>query len=139
MLFADLTDADFGLIHAPIDDLGFRAGSTLFQEGASAVGIFTLCTGMIKLMRSTADGRQRIVRVVAARQRVCHFGLKMRSATDGQVATLFAREDMGSMLNLQLETVSREVSSLVREGALKPLDKQGRAYRILNPNHLLAT
>jgi len=208
VLFADLTEADFGLIHAPIDDLEFRAGNTLFQEGASAMGIFTLRAGMIKLMRSTSDGRQRIVRVLrpgdvagmealvaarydtdavalsdasvcriplsvihtlglssprlqqrlmekwhralkdaddwladlnfgSARQRVCNFVLKMRSATDDQLVTLFSREDMGSMLNLKLETVSREVSALVREGALQPLDKQGRMYRILNLNPLL--
>lgn len=209
VLFADLNEADFRLIHAPVDDLAFRAGSPLFQEGASAMGIFTLRSGMIKLMRSTSDGRQRIVRVLrpgdvagmealvaarydtdavaltdatvcripltvihtlgansprlqqrlmekwhralkdaddwladlnfgSARQRVCNFVLKMRSTTDPQVVTLFAREDMGSMLNLKLETVSRAVSALVREGALAPLDKQGRAYRILNLNTLLA-
>lgn len=209
VLFADLNEADFARIHAPIDDLELRAGTPLFQEGASAMGIFTLRAGRIKLMRSTSDGRQRIVRVLrpgdvagmealvvsryntdavaltdasvcriplsvihtlgassprlqqrlmekwhhalkdaddwladlnfgSARQRVCNFVLKMRSATDGQVVTLFAREDMGSMLNLKLETVSREVSALVREGALKPLDKQGRAYRILNMSPLLA-
>jgi CRP-like cAMP-binding protein len=209
VLFADLNEADFGRIHAPIDDLAFRTGSTLFQEGAPAAGIFTLRSGMVKLMRSTSDGRQRIVRVLrpgdvagmealvaarydtdavaltdatvcriplsvihtlgansprlqqrlmekwhgalkdaddwladlnfgSARQRVCNFILKMRSPTDLEAVTLFAREDMGSMLNLKLETVSREVSALVREGAITQMDKQGRAYRILNLNPLLA-
>jgi CRP/FNR family transcriptional regulator, anaerobic regulatory protein len=64
VLFADLNEQDFSMIHAPIDDLEIRAGSAIFQEGAAAVGIFTLRTGMIKLVRSTSDGRQRIVRVL---------------------------------------------------------------------------
>jgi hypothetical protein len=34
------------------------------------------------------------------------------------------------MLNLTLETVSRTLSAFLREGALEPLDKQGRVYRI---------
>ncbi len=42
------------------------------------------------------------------------------------------REDMGAMLDLKLETVSREVSALVREKVIEPLDKQGRVYRILD-------
>ena len=197
VLFADLNEQDFGLIHAPIDDLELRAGSALFTEASNALGVFTLRTGLIKLVRVTPDGRQRIVRVLrpgdvaggggggppppagdavappdntgcrpppaggknpgkwhralkeaddwladlnfgTARQRVSHFVLKMRSPADAGIATLFAREDMGAMLDLKLETVSREVSALVREGMIEPLDKQGRVYRILAPEQLLA-
>lgn len=203
VLFADLNEEDFGLIHAPIDDLEYRHGAALFQEGEAALGIFTLRTGMIKLVRSTNDGRQRIVRVLrpgdvaglealahgrfdtdavslsdvtvcriplsviqrlgaesprlhqrlmekwsqtlreaddwladlnfgTARKRVCNFVLKMRSATDPHIVTLFSRDDMGAMLDLKMETVSREISALVREEALESLDKTGRVYRIRN-------
>ena len=203
VLFADLNEQDFGMIHSPIDDLEFRAGTTLFAESTAAMGIFTLRTGMIKLVRVTPDGRQRIVRVLrpgdvaglealatsqydsdavaltdisvcriplsvinmlggcsarlhrrlmekwqhalkeaddwladlnfgTARQRVAHFILKMRNQADAQIATLFSREDMGAMLDLKLETVSREVSAFVREKVIEPLDKQGRVYRILD-------
>ncbi|MCF8210626.1 MAG: Crp/Fnr family transcriptional regulator, partial [Rhodoferax sp.] len=164
-------------------------------------------TGMLKLVRGTADGRQRIVRVLrpgdvaglealsdarydtdaialtdvsvcriplsvireldaksprlhkrlmekwsrnlkeaddwladlnfgTARSRVCNFVLKMRSSTDAQIVTLFAREDMGAMMDLKMETVSREVSALVREQVLEPLDKAGRVYRLLQPAQL---
>ncbi|MCF8212088.1 MAG: Crp/Fnr family transcriptional regulator, partial [Rhodoferax sp.] len=48
VLFADLNEQDFGLIHAPIDDLDFRVGASLFQESGAAIGIFTLRTGMLK-------------------------------------------------------------------------------------------
>ena len=207
VLFADLNEQDFGMIHSPIDDLEFRAGTTLFAESTAAMGIFTLRTGMIKLVRVTPDGRQRIVRVLrpgdvaglealatsqydsdavaltdisvcriplsvinmlggssvrlhkrlmekwqhalkeaddwladlnfgTARNRVCNFVLKMRSTTDAQIVTLFAREDMGAMVDLKMETVSREISALIREQAIEPLDKTGRIYRILKPEQL---
>lgn len=203
VLFADLNEHDFGLIHAPIDDLEFKTGALLYDEGAQAQGVFTLRKGTIKLVRVTTDGRQRIVRVLrpgdvvglealatahynsdavaltdvavcriplnvihtlgansqrlhlklmqkwqqslkdaddwladlnfgTARQRVCNLILKMRHPEDAARVTLFGRDDMGSMLNLKLETVSREVSRLVREAAIEPLDKQGRAYRVAN-------
>ena len=207
VLFADLNEQDFGMIHAPIDDLEFGHGELLYAGGARAKGIFTLRRGMIKLVRVTADGRQRIVRVLrpgdvaglealgsghydcdavalteiavcripldvihtlgassprlhlrlmqkwqqalkdaddwladlnfgTARQRVSNFILKMRHPADGRTVTLFARDDMGAMLDLQLETVSREVSRLVREAVLEPLDKHGRIYHLREPQRL---
>ena len=207
VLFADLNEQDFGLIHAPIDDLEFHAGQALYAEGQAALGVFTLRKGMVKLVRVTADGRQRIVRVLrpgdvvgleslatahyvneavaltdvsvcriplavmqtlnansprihkrlmetwqralreaddwlaevnfgTARQRVCSFILKMRSTVDPTQTTLFGRDDMGAMMDLKLETVSREISALVRQGVIEPLDRQGRSYRVLQPEAL---
>lgn len=208
VLFADLNEEDFKMIHAPVDNLEFPVHAALFQEGASALGIFTLRTGMVKLVRNTADGRQRIVRVLrpgdvvglealahgkydsdaialteisvcrlplsvihtlqtnssrlhqklmekwsaalkeaddwlvdinfgTARNRVGNFVLKMRDPMNPQTVTLFAREDMGAMMDLKMETVSREISALVREGVLEPQDKLGRIYRILKADVLL--
>jgi CRP-like cAMP-binding protein len=68
-----------------------------------------------------------------ARQRVGNLILKMRSPTNRDVSMVFSREDMGAMLDLKLETVSREVSRLVRLGAITPLDKQGRIYKVVHP------
>jgi CRP-like cAMP-binding protein len=73
-----------------------------------------------------------------ARARVSNFALKMRGEADASTVTLFAREDMGAMMDLKMETVSREVSALVREGILEPQDKQGRIYRILRLEALQA-
>ena len=53
-LFADLIPDDFSLIHALVDNMKFAPGATLFQEGDDAHGIFTLRTGVIKLVRTTA-------------------------------------------------------------------------------------
>jgi CRP-like cAMP-binding protein len=208
VLFADLTEKDFAQIHAPIDDLEYAQGSVIYGEGSPTQGIYTLRSGMIKLVRITLDGRSRIVRVLragdvvglealasdrydsdaialspvrlcripleviqkisansprlhmqlmqkwqralkeaddwladmnfgVARQRVSNLILKMRGPDDPDVSMVFSREDMGAMLDLKLETVSREVSRLVRLGAIVALDKQGRVYRVVHPEMLL--
>jgi CRP/FNR family transcriptional regulator len=208
VLFADLHDEDFDLIHAPIDDLEFHTGQALVRLGETATSLYSLRSGMVKLVRNTADGRQRIVRVLRAgdvvglealmgpvyesdaialapvkacriplqviqrlhretprlhqrllekwhhslreaddwlanlnfgnaRQRVAGLILKMRSAHDGAVATLFSREDMGAMLDLKLETVSRTLNAFIREGVIEALDRQGRVFRVLDEAALL--
>jgi CRP-like cAMP-binding protein len=208
VLFADLNEQDFGEIHTPIDDMVFVANAKIYSEGQQALGVFTLRKGMVKLVRATADGRERIVRVLrpgdvlglealatarfdseaialvessmcriplsvlhhlsansprlhkrlmqkwqqalkdaddwladlnfgSARQRVAALALKMRDSEQPAFTTFFARDDMGAMLDIKLETVSREISGLVRNGALKPCDKQGRRYEITNENLLL--
>lgn len=207
VLFADLNAQDFGLIHAPIDRLEYSAGASLFTEGGAVKGIFTIRQGMLKLVRSTIDGRPRIVRVLragdvvglealagaqydcdavtltpvsvcripldviqrlssssprlhtqlmkkwqhalkdaddwladmnfgTARRRVGNLILKMCNADNNEIAMLFSREDMGAMLDLKLETVSREISRLVRGGVIKQLDKQGRIYRVVHAGKL---
>ncbi|MDO9133785.1 cyclic nucleotide-binding domain-containing protein [Hydrogenophaga sp.] len=64
VLFADLREEDFELIHAPIDDLAFAAGQPRVRMGDAATSLYTLRAGMIKLVRHTVDGCQRIVRVL---------------------------------------------------------------------------
>lgn len=207
VLFADLNDEDFKLIHAPIDQMAYSPGDALQGMGDQATNLMTLKTGMVKLVRNTADGRQRIVRVLRpgdvlglealfaptyesdavaltpvevcrlpveviqrltretprlnqrlmakwhsslreaddwladlnfgnARQRVAGLALKMRSVADASLITLFSREDMGAMLDLKLETVSRTINAFVREGVLEQMDRQGRKYRIVKPEAL---
>ena len=207
-LFADLNAHDFSLIHGPIDKLEYPAGACLFTEGGAAKCLFTLRYGMLKLVRSTIDGRPRIVGVLragdvaglealagtpydcdavaltpvsvcripqaviqtlssssprlqtqlmkkwqhalkdaddwladmnfgTARRRVGNLILKMRSAENSEIAELFSREDMGAMLDLKLETVSREISLLVRNGVIEQLDKRGRTYRVIHSDKLI--
>jgi len=208
VLFADLNEQDFNQIHTPIDDLVYGADAVLYHEAAKALGVFTLRKGLVKLVRSTADGRERIVRVLrpgdvaglealatarydteavamvdtqvcriplsvmhhlsahsprlhlrlmqkwqqalkdaddwlaelnfgSARQRVARLALKMRDHDQTKMTSLFARDDMGAMLDLKLETVSREISALVRDGLIRPVDKSGRRYEILDDQRLL--
>jgi len=209
VLFADLNEEDFKLIHAPIDDLVYQPGQTLYDESDKALGVFTLRQGMVKLVRVTADGRARVVRVLfpgdvvglealatghydsqavalsevsvcriplevmhqlgansprlhrklmekwqsalkladdwlaelnfgTAKQRVLHFIRKMHEVSTDETVTLFSRDDMGAMMDLKLETVSREVTALVRGGVMTPLDKMGRHYQVLMPERLQA-
>lgn len=209
MLFADLHEDDFNLIHAPIDDLAYTAGQPLVRAGDTATSLYTLRSGMVKLVRNTVDGRQRIVRVMrpgdviglealmgpayesdaialngvqvcrlplqviqrltretprlhqrllerwhrslkeaddwlaelnfgTARQRLAGLILKMRSDQAPEVSTLFSREDMGAMLDLKLETVSRTLNRFVREGLIEPMDRIGRTYRIVDMARLSA-
>jgi CRP/FNR family transcriptional regulator len=204
VLFADLREEDFNLIHAPIDDLEIAVGHPLVRMGETATSLYTLRAGMIKLVRHTVDGRQRIVRVLrsgdvvglealmgptydsdaialtsikvcrlplqviqrlnretprlhqrllerwhrslkeaddwladlnfgTARQRVAGLILKMRSTGDASVVSIFSREDMGAMLDLKLETVSRTLNVFIREGLIAPLDKIGRVYSVIDP------
>ena len=207
VLFADLNEEDFKLIHAPIDDLTYAPGDSLFQAMSAVRGVFTVRQGFVKLVRVTPDGRERVVRVLqpgdvaglealatshydtdavalnevsvcripldvmqqlsansprlhkrlmvkwqsalkqaddwlaeinfgTAQQRVRNFVRKMHEVAQDGTVTLFGRDDMGAMMDLQLETVSREVAALVRHGVLEPLDKVGRRYRVNEP-HLL--
>ena len=209
VLFADLNEEDFNLIHAPIDDLVYQPGQALYDESDKALGVFTLRQGMVKLVRVTADGRARVVRVLfagdvvglealatgrydsqavalsevsvcriplevmhqlgansprlhhklmekwqsalkladdwlaelnfgTAKQRVLHFIRKMHEVSTDETVTLFSRDDMGAMMDLKLETVSREVTALVRGGVMTPLDKMGRHYQVLMPELLQA-
>lgn len=200
-LFADLDEQDFSRVHGPIDDMAYGPGQVLYQEGGHAASLLTVRSGMIKLVRNTADGFQRVVRVLrpgdvaglealdgarydheaialtdlqvcripvaivraldeesprlhqkltqkwhralreaddwlaelnhgSARRRVAQLLLKMRHPGDMRLTSAFSREDMGSMLDLKQETVSREISALAREGLIEALDHSGRAYRI---------
>ncbi|MBL8355161.1 MAG: Crp/Fnr family transcriptional regulator [Delftia acidovorans] len=207
VLFADLREEDFALIHAPIDDLEYAPAQSLVRAGDTATSLYTVRNGLVKLVRNTLDGRQRIVRVLRsgdviglealmgpvyesdaialtpvkvcrlplqviqrlnretprlhqrllerwhrslkeaddwladlnfgnARQRLAGLILKMRAEHDPELSTLFSREDMGAMLDLKLETVSRTLNAFAREGLIEPMDKIGRLYRILDPERL---
>jgi len=196
VLFADLNEEDFNLIHAPIDDLVYQSGQPLYDESDKALGVFTLRKGLVKLVRvlfpgdvvgleALATGRydsqavalsevslcripldvihqlgansprlhrklmekwQSALKLAddwlaelnfgSARQRVQHFIYKMHEVSQDGTATLFSRDDMGAMMDLKLETVSREVTSLVRAGVMVPIDKHGRNYRVIRPELL---
>jgi CRP/FNR family transcriptional regulator, anaerobic regulatory protein len=206
-LFADLNHQDFEQIHTPIDDLIYSPNSVLHHEAQSAHHVMTLRRGLVKLARYTADGRQRIVRVLrpgdvvgiealatsryaseavaltqvtlcripiqviqqlsvnssrlharlmekwqqalqsaddwltdlnfgSAQRRVSQLLLKMRDVEQPGMVTIFGRDDMGAMLDLKLETVSREISKLIKAQAIRPLDPSGRHFEILRPDVL---
>jgi len=63
-LFADLLQADFALVHLPIDEIQFEPGLALYHVGDPGQAVFTIRTGLVKLVRYLADGSQRIVRLL---------------------------------------------------------------------------
>jgi CRP-like cAMP-binding protein len=63
-LFADLKEADFNLIHLPIDEYTVSPGEPLYHAGDDGRAVFTLRRGLVKLVQYLADGGQRIVRLL---------------------------------------------------------------------------
>ena len=55
VLFADLNEDDFDLIHTPIDELEFAAGDSLQRMGDQAGSLMMLKAGMVKLVRNLSD------------------------------------------------------------------------------------
>lgn len=201
VLFGHLTEDDLKLIHAPIDDLEYSAGSVLFHQQDAAKHIFTIKRGLVKVTRLLPDGTERIVRILRAgdvagleatvgdtydngayalrqvsvcripigvlrklaahsprlhsslmqkwanqvresdnwiaelthgpsRQRVARLILKLADTEEPSLATLFGREEMAMMLGLTVETVSRAIAAMTREGIIHRLDLHGRRYRL---------
>ncbi|WP_029009188.1 Crp/Fnr family transcriptional regulator [Azospirillum halopraeferens] len=64
VLFADLTEPDFSLIHLPIDEMTFPPGATLYDAEGDGHSVFTIRSGLVKLVQYLPDGTQRIVRLL---------------------------------------------------------------------------
>ena len=63
-LFAGLTEADFGKIHQPIDDIAVPVHGLLYRTGEHGSSVYTLRSGILKLVQYLPDGSQRIVRLL---------------------------------------------------------------------------
>jgi CRP-like cAMP-binding protein len=64
VLFANLEQKDFETIHEPIDQFNLKPGTPLYQAGDHGEYMFTVRTGLLKLVQYLSDGSQRIVRIV---------------------------------------------------------------------------
>lgn len=63
-LFADLDVDDFTGFHMPIEDLSFAAGRALYRAGDPGIAVFTVRSGLVKLVQYLPNGAQRIVRLL---------------------------------------------------------------------------
>ncbi|MCU7959248.1 MAG: cyclic nucleotide-binding domain-containing protein [gamma proteobacterium symbiont of Bathyaustriella thionipta] len=72
VLFAELEQEDFNNLHTPIEQQHFNHHQVIYRMGDNANALFTLRTGLVKLVRYTTDGQARIVRLVRPSQ---SFGL----------------------------------------------------------------
>lgn len=65
VLFSDLNQEDFDRIHYPIDDLDFVPGSRLYQQGDDMPFVYTVRSGLIKMVQYLPNGDRRIVRLLS--------------------------------------------------------------------------
>ena len=66
VLFAGLEISDCESIHRPIDDIMLAPQEVLYRAGDPAQAVFTIRSGLLKLVQYLPDGRQRIVRLLRA-------------------------------------------------------------------------
>lgn len=64
VLFAELRLEDFDRIHQPIDDLEFEPGSRLYSQGSEMPFVYTIRSGIVKLVQYLPNGDRRIVRLL---------------------------------------------------------------------------
>ena len=63
-LFSGLTEKDFESIHDPVEQMTLEPGNVLYKVGDPGHHLFTVRTGLLKLVQYLPDGAQRIVRLV---------------------------------------------------------------------------
>ncbi len=63
-LFSGLTEQDFEQMHEPVEQVNMKPGQLLYKVGDAGHHLFTLRSGLIKLVQYLPDGTQRIVRLV---------------------------------------------------------------------------
>ncbi|MCU7815115.1 MAG: Crp/Fnr family transcriptional regulator [Candidatus Thiodiazotropha sp. (ex Lucinoma kastoroae)] len=64
VLFAKLKDEVFEQLHDPIDQYTLPVGSTLYHAGDKGERMYTVRSGILKLVQYLPDGNQRIVRLI---------------------------------------------------------------------------
>lgn len=63
-LFAGLRESDFEKIHQPIDQFVVQPGQALYLAGDAGDRLYTIRSGIVKLVQYLPDGAQRIVRLI---------------------------------------------------------------------------
>lgn len=64
VLFSDLAEPDFKLIHLPIEETELGRGDILYSAADAGDAIYTVRSGLIKLVQYLPEGSQRIVRLL---------------------------------------------------------------------------
>ncbi len=64
VLFADLKEDDFRLLHLPINDLELDKGSILYEQKDEINFVYTIRSGLVKLVRYLPNGSYRIIRLL---------------------------------------------------------------------------
>ena len=64
VLFADLDQDDFHLLHLPIKELELEVGELLYEQKDKIDYVYTIRSGLIKLVHYLPDGNYRIIRLL---------------------------------------------------------------------------
>jgi CRP-like cAMP-binding protein len=64
VLFSGLHESDFEKIHQPINQFTLEPGQVLYHAGDTGDRLFTIRSGLVKLVQYLPDGAQRIVRLI---------------------------------------------------------------------------
>lgn len=64
VLFADIEQDQFDSLHLPIDDVEYEPGHTLYRQGDKLPFVYTVRSGMVKLIQRLPNGNRRIVRLL---------------------------------------------------------------------------
>lgn len=64
VLFADLNEADFQHLHHPIKEFDFKIGSTLYKRNDTINYVYTIRSGLVKLVHYLPNGSYRITRLL---------------------------------------------------------------------------
>lgn len=63
-LFGGLTKEDFEQMHEPVEQVNMKPGEVLYKVGDAGHHMFTVRSGLLKLVQYLPDGTQRIVRLM---------------------------------------------------------------------------
>lgn len=64
VLFADLKEDDLRLLHLPINDFELEIGSILYEQKDDNNFVYTIRSGLVKLVRYLPNGSYRIIRLL---------------------------------------------------------------------------
>lgn len=91
MLFSELPENAFEHLLSPIDNYRHRKGSILCVEGSNDGAVFTIRSGLVKLLNDKPDGVQRIVRLLG---RGSVLGLELLDGSTGYRHSAIAVTDI---------------------------------------------
>ena len=64
VLFADVEQSLFDKMHLPIDDIKYEPGHRLYFQGENTAFVYTIRSGLVKLIQRLPNGDRRIVRIL---------------------------------------------------------------------------
>jgi CRP/FNR family transcriptional regulator len=65
-LFSGLTEKDFESFHEPVEQVEMKPGEVLYKVGDVGHHLYTVRSGLVKLLQYLPDGTQRIVRIASS-------------------------------------------------------------------------